>query len=135
LLDNLLGTKYAEDLIGLVQFRRLDEFIADRYRVARRYGEEFIKQGVEGARPLSIPLDVRSSWYKYIVMLDEWIDEGLGYCSECELRDCCDYIGEYGIPRLEIEEVVFFNRGGWWKAYPIFNCGMDLEKVNIEEVL
>ena len=91
----------------------------------------------EAVKVLSERVGIREDLLKEVieVLLDDWMDEGLGYCSECELRDCCDYIGEYGIPRLEIEEVVFFNRGGGWKAYPIFNCGMDLEKVNIEEVI
>jgi perosamine synthetase len=58
--------------IGLSQFARLEEFISDRRRVAKVYDEELKKIG--GVTPVTIPSNVGSNYYKYVVLLDNGID-------------------------------------------------------------
>ena len=58
--------------VGLSQFRRLNEFIEDRRRIAKIYDEELKK--VRGVTPIKIPPEVKSNYYKYVAMLDEGID-------------------------------------------------------------
>ena len=59
-------------VLGLSQFNRLEEFIADRRRVARLYDTELAK--VDNASPAKIPTEARSNYYKYMVMLKDGID-------------------------------------------------------------
>jgi dTDP-4-amino-4,6-dideoxygalactose transaminase len=58
--------------VGAVHLRHLDQFVAVRERVARRYAAGLA--GVAGLAPLASPSGLRSSFYKYPVMLDERID-------------------------------------------------------------
>ena len=58
--------------VGAVHVRHLDEFVAVRERIARRYAAGLA--GVPGLTPLHPPPGLRSSWYKYPVLLDERID-------------------------------------------------------------
>lgn len=58
--------------IGLSQFARLDEFIADRRRIAKIY-DEGLKE-VESISPVKISLEVKSNYYKYVAVLKEGID-------------------------------------------------------------
>ena len=53
--------------IGLVQLRRLSEFINQRRRIARYYDEELSK--LDGIRPLKVPVNIESNYYKYIAFL------------------------------------------------------------------
>jgi dTDP-4-amino-4,6-dideoxygalactose transaminase len=56
--------------VGVVQLRRLDEFISWREAIAAFYTSQL--QGVDGIR-LVLPAG-RSSWYKYILLLPEGVD-------------------------------------------------------------
>ena len=58
--------------IGLSQFAHLEEFIADRRRVAGIYDEELEK--IDGVTPIRIPLEVKSNYYKYVAFLDRGPD-------------------------------------------------------------
>jgi len=58
--------------IGLSQFARLEEFIADRRRIAQIYDEELVKISV--AIPMKIPAEVKSNYYKYVAFLNDGID-------------------------------------------------------------
>ena len=58
--------------IGLSQFARLEDFIADRRRIAKIYDEEL--KGVDGVMPMTIPPDVKSNYYKYVALLGDGID-------------------------------------------------------------
>lgn len=58
--------------IGLSQLARLDEFIADRRRVARFYDSELDK--VNSAIPVEIPLQAKSNYYKYVAVIKDGID-------------------------------------------------------------
>lgn len=58
--------------IGLSQFSRLGEFIADRRRIARIYDEELTK--IDWVTPLKIPPEVRSNYYKYVAFLKDGTD-------------------------------------------------------------
>lgn len=58
--------------IGLSQFARLGEFIADRGRIAQIYDEEL--QRVDNVTPVKIPQEAKSNYYKYVVILAEGID-------------------------------------------------------------
>jgi len=58
--------------IGLSQFARLEEFIADRRRVAKIYDEELKK--IKGVTPIKIPSNVKSNYYKYVALLEDGID-------------------------------------------------------------
>jgi len=59
-------------VLGLSQFARLEEFIADRRRVAKIYDEELKK--IKGVTPIEIPSNVKSNYYKYVALLDDDID-------------------------------------------------------------
>jgi len=50
-------------VIGLYQFRRLEEFIAQRRKIAQFYDEEL--KGVNGLTPVRIPSGSESNYYKY----------------------------------------------------------------------
>ena len=58
--------------IGLSQFARLEEFIADRRRIAKIYDKELKK--IDGVTLIKIASEVKSNYYKYMGMLDEGID-------------------------------------------------------------
>jgi perosamine synthetase len=58
--------------VGIVQLRRLDEFIKIRREVADHYDEAL--GGVNGIAPLLRPLGSETNFYKYIAMLDPGID-------------------------------------------------------------
>ncbi|MFQ6194784.1 DegT/DnrJ/EryC1/StrS family aminotransferase [Streptomyces sp. NPDC000405] len=57
--------------VGRTQLRRLDEFLAVRDRLARRYTDGLA--GMRGVRPL-LPGHSPASWYKYVVVLDPGVD-------------------------------------------------------------
>ncbi len=58
--------------IGLSQFARLEEFIADRRRIAQIYDEELGK--FANVAPIKIPPEVKSNYYKYAALLSNGID-------------------------------------------------------------
>ncbi|RLC62613.1 MAG: DegT/DnrJ/EryC1/StrS family aminotransferase [Chloroflexi bacterium] len=58
--------------IGLTQLKRLDAFITWRENIAKLYTQ--LLQQIPEATPV-LPKD-RSSWYKYIVLLNQQIDKG-----------------------------------------------------------
>jgi perosamine synthetase len=58
--------------VGLVQLRRLDEFIKIRREVADQYDEGLA--GIEGVAPLVSSPGSETNYYKYIAMLDPGID-------------------------------------------------------------
>jgi perosamine synthetase len=58
--------------IALVHLRRLDEFIAARNTVARRYDEALAE--TDGITPLPTPAECVSNYYKYVALLDPGID-------------------------------------------------------------
>jgi perosamine synthetase len=58
--------------VGVVQLRRLDEFIKIRREVADYYDEAL--GGIEGIGPLVRPPGSETNYYKYVAMLDPGID-------------------------------------------------------------
>jgi dTDP-4-amino-4,6-dideoxygalactose transaminase len=58
--------------VGLVQLKRLDEFISARQRAAAVYDE--ILGRLDGIDPLSIPAGCVTNYYKYVAMLAPGID-------------------------------------------------------------
>jgi perosamine synthetase len=58
--------------VGVVQLRRLDEFIKIRREVADYYDDAL--RGIEGITPLIPPPDSETNYYKYVAMLDPGID-------------------------------------------------------------
>jgi perosamine synthetase len=58
--------------VGIVQLRRLDEFIKIRREVADQYDEGLA--GIEGIAPLVSSPGSETNYYKYIAMLDPGID-------------------------------------------------------------
>jgi perosamine synthetase len=56
-------------ILGLAQLARLEEFIAERRRVASAY-DAVLNGASEGLRPLSIPAGAEPNFYKYVVFLD-----------------------------------------------------------------
>jgi perosamine synthetase len=58
--------------VGIVQLRRLDEFIKIRREVADNYDEAL--GGIEGISPLIRPPISETNYYKYLAMLDPGID-------------------------------------------------------------
>ncbi len=72
-----LGYNYRLDdlsaALGLAQLERLDEILAARAEVARRYGE--LLAGVDGVdAPLADDDDHRRSWFVYVVKLAQGVD-------------------------------------------------------------
>ena len=59
-------------IVGLTQVRRLEEFIEVRARTAAIFDEGL--ESVPGVEPLALAPGVRSSYYKYIAMLDPGLD-------------------------------------------------------------
>ena len=57
--------------IVLAQLRRLDEFIAARQALAKRYDASIEQRGL---RPLVIPADAHCNYYKYIAFLPDGAD-------------------------------------------------------------
>jgi dTDP-4-amino-4,6-dideoxygalactose transaminase len=53
-------------ILGLAQLARLDEFVAQRRRVARIYDEIF-RHGPDSLRPLAIPDGAEPNYYKYVL--------------------------------------------------------------------
>jgi dTDP-4-amino-4,6-dideoxygalactose transaminase len=58
--------------VGLVQLRRLDEFIATRRAAAARYDAALAD--LDGIDALPIPPGCASNYYKYVAMLDPGVD-------------------------------------------------------------
>jgi len=58
--------------VGLSQFARLEEFIADRRRTAQFYHKELAK--VDGVSLVKIPPEAGSNYYKYVAILKDGID-------------------------------------------------------------
>lgn len=54
-------------VIGLTQFKRLNEFIEHRRKIAAIYDDEL--RAISGIDPISMPKEMRSNYYKYIAML------------------------------------------------------------------
>ncbi|HPO90733.1 MAG TPA: DegT/DnrJ/EryC1/StrS family aminotransferase [Victivallales bacterium] len=59
-------------IVGLSQLARLKEFVNKRREIAKKYDEKL--EAVSKIKPLFIPPEVASNYYKYIVLLDEDID-------------------------------------------------------------
>jgi len=58
--------------IGLSQFAHLNEFITARRRIAGIYDREL--EQADKVKPVKIPLNVNSNYYKYTAILDNGID-------------------------------------------------------------
>jgi len=59
-------------VLGIQQMKKADAILAQRRKIARMYDERL--QGVKGIRRLEIPPNVKSSYYKYIVFLNDDLD-------------------------------------------------------------
>ncbi len=70
---NLLGFNYRmtdlQGAIGLVQFKKLDQFIAERQRWADYYSKELA--GVEWLRTPVTPEDYQHGWQSFVCFIDE----------------------------------------------------------------
>lgn len=58
--------------IGLSQFARLEEFVTARRRIAKIYDKEL--REINKVKPVIIPPNVKSNYYKYVAILDAGID-------------------------------------------------------------
>ncbi len=58
--------------VGVVQLRRLDEFIDNRRTVAAQYDTALA--GIDGITALALGAESRSNYYKYVALLDHGID-------------------------------------------------------------
>ena len=56
-------------IVGLTQLARLPEFISERRRVARIYDERLAGSG-HSARPIHVPAESATNYYKYIVVVN-----------------------------------------------------------------
>jgi len=59
-------------VIGIHQLEQLETFVEKRNDIAKKYEKGL--QGIEGVKPISTPSNIRNSYYKYPVYLDEGID-------------------------------------------------------------
>ncbi len=91
----VLSTNYRMNeiasIVALSQARRLDDFIAAREEVARRYTD-----ALSGRLELVLP-EGRSSWYKYIALLPEGVDR-LAFKSGLKERGVSMAGGVYELP-------------------------------------
>jgi len=60
-------------VLGLQQMMKAKTILADRRRIARLYDKKL--EGVKGIRKVRIPSNIASSYYKYILMLEDGIDK------------------------------------------------------------
>ena len=61
--------------VGLVQLRRLDQFIATRRAAAAVYDEAFVGSGATaGLTALPVPAGSLSNYYKYVALLEDAVD-------------------------------------------------------------
>lgn len=60
-------------LLGIQQMMKAKEVLAERRRLAGLYDKKL--EGLRGIRKIQIPANVVSSYYKYIVMLEDGIDK------------------------------------------------------------
>ena len=56
-------------MLGLQQMAKAKAILAERRKIAREYDERL--QGLRGIRPVVIPPNIQSSYYKYIAFLDD----------------------------------------------------------------
>lgn len=61
-------------ILGLSQFRRLEEFISNRRKIAKIYDEKL--KGIRRVKPIKVPENVKSNYYKYCVLLEKGLDRG-----------------------------------------------------------
>lgn len=59
-------------VLGIQQMKKADAILAERRRIAHMYDKKL--EGVKRTRKLEIPPNIESSFYKYIVFLDDDID-------------------------------------------------------------
>ena len=59
-------------VLGIQQMKKVDWILSERRRIAHRYDE--LLEGVDGVKLIKIPSNIQSSYYKYIVYLNEKID-------------------------------------------------------------
>lgn len=59
-------------VIGIHQLEQLEKFVEKRNDIAKKYDKGL--QEIEGAEPIFTPSNIRNSYYKYPVYLDERID-------------------------------------------------------------
>ena len=59
-------------VLGLQQMSKVNTILAERRRIAQMYDERL--DGVVGVARLKIPPNIKSSYYKYIVFLDDSLD-------------------------------------------------------------
>jgi len=59
-------------VLGLSQLKRLNEFVEERRKIAKIYDKGVKK--IDGISSLNLPEEIKSNYYKYIVMLEEGID-------------------------------------------------------------
>jgi len=82
--------------VGLVQLRRLDEFVATRRRAATLYDEALA--AVPGLRPVIPPPGCETNHYKYMALLDDGI-ERVEVKEQLRLRHGVTLSGEvYAVP-------------------------------------
>lgn len=59
-------------MVGVLQVKKADEILKERRRIARKYDE--LLKNVAGLHLLCVPDNIKSSYYKYVVFLQEGID-------------------------------------------------------------
>ncbi len=95
-------------LLGLRQMQKADEILAERRRIAALYDEKL--PAVKRIRPLRIPANIESSYYKYIAFLDEGLDRD-AVKKELNNRFDIQLTGEVYAQPLHLQPV--FNKYPW----------------------
>jgi len=95
--------------VGLVQLRRLDEFVATRRRTATLYDEALA--AVPGLRPVIPPPGCETNYYKYMALLDDGI-ERVQVKEQLRLRHGVTLSGEvYAVPLHRQPVFAAYDRG------------------------
>ncbi len=59
-------------VLGILQMKKVKAILAERRKIAGWYDEKL--EGVKGIKKVAIPANIKSSYYKYIVFLDDSIE-------------------------------------------------------------
>ena len=60
-------------VLGLQQMKKAEAILAERRKIAQMYDQKL--EGIKGLKRLKTPPNIRSSYYKYIVFLEEQLDK------------------------------------------------------------
>lgn len=98
-------------VIGIHQLKQLENFIEKRNAIAKKYNEGL--QEMEGVKPVLTPSNIRNSYYKYPVYVDDGVD--LSRLTQFLKSECHINVGNIYYPPchlMPLYKEMFGYRGG-----------------------